>query len=394
MTELSSPQDDDILSRILRAPLQQQPELHIQVTIPNEFQALGKFNIGVTSAAEGTLVRGEFLAGANLMNLVIVPSEFTKKVLLSTVAVKQDQLGRREELKIKVPIEVLFEGADTAVFHKTKDIPETINKELSSIEEDFVFLFVGHWLQGDLGHDRKDVGMLIKTFMETFKNRKKRPALLLKTSGATLSAIDRHEILKKIDHVRSTVKGDLPNVYLLHGDLTRKEMNGLYNHSKVKAHVSLCHSEGFGRPLLEASLSGKPIIAPNWSGQVDFLNSEYAVLLPGEVKPVHPSAVNDWIIKEASWFYVNYSVAAQKLEDVYENYSHYLPKAEKLREENTAKFSLEAMNTKLFAILDKYVPEFEKQVEINLPSLRKPSIPMMELPPAIDLPKLTRVANP
>ena len=38
-------------------------------------------------------------------------------------------------------------------------------------------------------------------------------------------------------------------------------MNKLYNHPKVKAMVSLTKGEGFGRPLLEFSLTGKPIIA-------------------------------------------------------------------------------------------------------------------------------------
>ena len=72
---------------------------------------------------------------------------------------------------------------------------------------------------------------------------------------------------------------------MLHGDLRDEEMNGLYNHPKVKAHVTFTHGEGFGRPLLEASLSEKPVIAPNWSGHVDFLNND-AILLPGSLNDV------------------------------------------------------------------------------------------------------------
>ena len=54
---------------------------------------------------------------------------------------------------------------------------------------------------------------------------------------------------------------NLPNIYLLHGEFTNEEMNSLYNHSKIKAMVSLTKGEGFGRPLLEFTLSQKPIIA-------------------------------------------------------------------------------------------------------------------------------------
>ena len=41
-------------------------------------------------------------------------------------------------------------------------------------------------------------------------------------------------MIKKIDMVKSSVKADvLPNIYLLHGDLTDEEMNQLNNDKKV-----------------------------------------------------------------------------------------------------------------------------------------------------------------
>jgi hypothetical protein len=112
-----------------------------------------------------------------------------------------------------------------------------------------------------LGHDRKDVGMLIKTFCETFKGKSNKPALILKSSGAGYSILDREEILKKINQIRTD--DSLPNVYLLHGSITNEEMNGLYNHPKVKTMVSFTHGEGYGRPLAEFATSEKPIIATN-----------------------------------------------------------------------------------------------------------------------------------
>ena len=114
-----------------------------------------------------------------------------------------------------------------------------------------------------MGEDRKDIGMLLRVFYNLFKDKKDAPALILKTSGASFSVIDRNETMKKIDTIKKTIKAKkLPNVYLIHGDLSDKEMNQLYNHPKVKAHVTFTHGEGFGRPLLEASFSGKPILAP------------------------------------------------------------------------------------------------------------------------------------
>ena len=183
--------------------------------------------------------------------------------------------------------------------------------------------------------------------------------------------MDKHELLKKINAIRSPITGDLPNIYLVHGDVTPTELNRLYNHPKVKAHVSFTHGEGFGRPLLEATLSGKPVIASNWSGHLDFLPEDLTVLLPGSLGNIPPSACNEWLVKEAQWFNVNYSVAAQKLEQVFDDYLKFVPNAEKLRLQNAEKFTQEAANKVFMDILEKHLPVFEKKVQIVLPKFKK-----------------------
>ena len=267
---------------------------------------------------------------------------------------------------------MVFEPADTEIFKKTNEPSADIDAALNAIPEDFNYLFVGHWLQGDVGADRKDVGMLVKVFCQTFKGQPNKPGLILKTSGAGFSMMDRDEILKKINIIRTQVGGnDLPNVYLVHGELTPVEINRLYNHPKVKAHVSFTHGEGWGRPMLEATLSGKPLLASGWSGHLDFLPADVSNLLPGEVKQIHPSAANEWVIKESGWFVVNYSVAAQKLEDMFKHYETYLPNAEKLRKKNAEKFTINNA-TKLFIdTLKKRLPVFEKKVIPTLPKFKK-----------------------
>jgi len=237
------------------------------------------------------------------------------------------------------------------------------------------------------------LGMLIKTFLETFKNQKKQPALIIKTSGASPCILDREDILKKVSEIKNTVSGELPNIYILHGDLRDEEMNGLYNHPKVKAHVSFTHGEGFGRPLLEASLSEKPVIAPNWSGHVDFLNDKDALLLPGSLNDVKPeSLMKGMHVQGAQWFTINYNYASKMLKDVFDNYSKYTVKAKRLAIKNQTKFSLDAMTKKFEEILDKHLPKFEEQpqkVDLKLPKLKKVGS-VSELP-KIQLPKLKKV---
>jgi glycosyltransferase involved in cell wall biosynthesis len=240
-----------------------------------------------------------------------------------------------------------------------------------------------------MGKDRKDTGMLVKVFLETFKNMKKKPALIMKTSGAGFSILDREDILNKVKSIKDSIDGDTPNVYVLHGDFTDDEMNGLYNHPKVKAHVTFTHGEGFGRPLLEASISQKPVIAPNWSGHLDFLNSKLAVLLGGELQQVEKGAVpDDMLVEGSQWYTVNYQQASMAMKELYKNYRKYTLNAKKLGAVNKSKFSLDAMTKELGKILDKYVPEFPKEVKLELPKLKK--VGSTETP-EIKLPKLKKV---
>jgi glycosyltransferase involved in cell wall biosynthesis len=390
------PNDIIIIERLLSKPnMDRQPDVHIHIVVPNEFQSMGKYNIGITAGLETTVCPPEWLEGLNRMDLNIVPAKFVAETISKIVFDKHDQNTKQKigTIQNEKPIEVLFEGTDTNIYKPTKEFSKDLVDTLEEIEEDFCFLFVGHWLQGGLGHDRKDLGMLLKTFLATFKDRPKQPALLLKTSGATPSILDREDIMAKVNQIKDTVKGQLPNIYVLHGDLEDEEMNGLYNHPKVKAHVSFTHGEGFGRPLLEASLSEKPVISSNWGGQLDFLSSSNSVLLPGSLNDVkRESFPKNMHVDGAKWFTVNYNYASKILKDVFDNYSKYTVKGKKLAIVNQTKFSLDAMTKKFEEILDKYLPKFDEQpkpVDLKLPKLKRVST--VSEKPKVELPKLKKV---
>ena len=388
----NDPNDIPIIERLLSEPnLSSQPELHIHIVIPNEFQPIAKYNIGITAGLETTACPPEWIQGMNRMNLNIVPSNFVKDVLGKVqFDIQNDQTGEKQGvLKNEKPIEVLFEGADTNIFKKTNEFTKDFIDEMGKIDEEFCFLYVGHWLQGGIGKDRKDTGMLIKVFCETFQNMKKQPALIMKTSSAGFSIMDRENMLNKINEIKSQIKGKCPNIYLVHGDFTDDEMNGLYNHPKVKAHISFTHGEGFGRPLLEASLSEKPVIASNWSGHLDFLDSKYSVLLDGAFEKVQKGSFPDQFFVDGSeWFTVNYQKASQTLRKIYRSYKKYTANAKRLSLNNSKNFSLDRMTEEFGKILDRHVPEFPKQVELKLPKLKKVS---SEEPKKLKLPKLKKV---
>ena len=277
------------------------------------------------------------------------------------------------ETRISKPIEVLLEGADLDTYKplKTSELKElNLLKDINSIPEDFAFLAVGHWMQGELGEDRKNLGITIKSFYETFKNKKKKPALILKTSTANSSYMDRREVMRRLDLLRNMSTGDLPTIYILHGDFTNQEMNELYNHPKIKAMVSHTRGEGFGRPLLEFSLVNKPIICSGWSGQIDFLNSKFTLLLQGQLTNVHPSAQQkDILLAEAKWFQPNPMEINRSYKDIYDNYKFWLEKAKRQGYFSRKNFSFQDMKDKIEEILKN--AKLPEQVSLNLPKLKK-----------------------
>lgn len=345
--------------------LTQQPDVYVQVTVPNEFKPIGKFNIGITAGIETTVAPKDWVDGCNRMDLIITTSSFSRDVLLSTVYNENEKNTGKlvKQFKIEKPIHVLFEGVDPKVYNTN------YNGIDLDIKQDFAYLFVGHWLKGDLGQDRKDVGMLIRCFAEAFKDETDRPALVLKTSSATFSIKERESFRKRIEELVSHIKNP-PSIYLLFGDLMDNEMNDLYNHPKIKAMVSITKGEGFGRPLLEFSMTGKPIIASNWSGHKDFLPMDKAVMVGGKLTEVHESAVDTFILKGSKWFTANYEEAAGVMKLVYDDYPRFLEKSEELRIENENKFSMNSMRETFKEIIEPFVFA-PKQTKLVLPKLTK-----------------------
>jgi hypothetical protein len=191
--------------------------------------------------------------------------------------------------------------------------------------------------------------------------------------------MDRDRIIKMIQAIKSTVKANkFPNIYLLHGEFTDEEMNSIYNHSKVKAMVNLTKGEGFGRPLLEFSLTNKPIITTNWSGHIDYLKEEFTTLLPGTMTKIHPSAANNMLLAEADWFSVDYGQAGYYMKYMFENYKKYIDGGKRQGYYSRTNFSFEKMKEKLNEVLTAKLPEFPKQVQLQLPKLRKIELPKLK----------------
>ena len=364
-----------LLKYSIPMPLKSKPDIWMQITIPPEYQAVGKYNIGCTAGIESTGCDGGWIDGMNRMDMNFVSSNHSKEIFTNAKFEKKDKNTQQNLgiLELTKPIEVIFEGVDTNVY---KHLPsKDITLDLKQIKESFCFLFVGHWMNGDIGHDRKNVGLMIKYFFDAFKGKKNSPALILKASNGRNSYMSREVILDRILAIKKHYKGViLPNVYLLNGGLSDEEMNQLYNHPKVKAMVSFTKGEGYGRPLAEFGMSKKPIIASGWSGHRDFLSPENTVLLPGNLENVHASAANKWLLKESKWFQVSPKHAIGIFVDVHKKYKTFTERSRKQGHHIKTNFSWENMRDLLTDVLNKNIPDFPKQIELKLPELKLPKL--------------------
>tara|TARA_R110001592_G_scaffold18577_2_gene76940 strand:- start:639 stop:1934 length:1296 start_codon:yes stop_codon:yes gene_type:complete len=365
------------LSKHIIPNLTTKPDYWCQITVPNEFQSVGSFNIGLTAGIETTICDGSWIEGCNRMNLILTSSNHSKNTFLTSTFYKNGD--EKQVVELTTPIEVLMEGLNLDVYKITsKFINKDLYNEVNSIPEDFAYLNVGHWMQGELGEDRKNIGLTIKAFYELFKNRKNSPALILKTCIVNGSIMDKAEVLRRMKIIRDSIQDakTLPKIYLLHGSFSDSEMNELYNHPKVKAMVSLTKGEGFGRPLLEFSSLDKPIIATNWSGHIDFLNGEYTSLIGGELAQVHSTAaVKNMILPESQWFKPKLEDIGYAFNNVWEDYNTWVKRSKKQGKYSRENYSYLEMKNQIENIFNEHLTKLPKKMELNIGDIKMPKKP-------------------
>ncbi len=310
-----------------------QPDVSIQVTIPLEWERMAPINIGVTAGIETTKIAGEWIEKANLMDKIIVPSQFARYAFDETSYDAQNQQTGEivKGYKNETPIEVIPYPRKDWDF---KDSPESIENQIS-FETDFNFLSVAQW------GPRKNLENLVKWFIEENFDREN-VGLVLKTNLAKNCEIDRVHCIERIkvllDH--EDYKEKKCKVYLLHGYMTEEEMALLYRHKDIHAFITTTHGEGYGLPLFEAAQAGLPIIAPAWSGHTDFLtmpvkgkNKFIPLKVDYELRHVQKEVVWDKvIIPDSMWCFPKEGSFKMKMRSMMENHGAMQKKANQLAE--------------------------------------------------------------
>jgi len=169
---------------------------------------------------------------------------------------------------------------------------------------------------------RKNIPNTVKWFVEEFRDEE--VGLVVKTNIAKNCVLDREQLFKDMKRFMSELGEHTCKVYLLHGDMSDKEIHSLYTHDKIGALVALPHGEGFGLPIFEAAYSGLPVVATGWSGQLDFLvdekGKEHFYNVSFDIQPVQENVVWDGVImKDSMWAYPREQSAKEKMRECYKN---------------------------------------------------------------------------
>jgi len=283
--------EDGIYGRAmsLSVPASEKYDVSIQIQLPHEWDnSLAKFNVGITAGVETNKCSAEWVdTHINKMDLVIVPSKFTKKTLENSATVK-----------LTTPIVVLPE----AYFDELLEEPTA--DPLENLSTNKNFLMVGTLTSDDSAADRKNLAASIVWFLRAFEG-KRDVGLVVKTSRGRDTTIDRDLVRKMMQQVKKSSGVDekrCPKIYMLHGSMTREEMRNLYKSKKICAYASATRGEGFGLPLLEAAVSALPIVATAWSAHTEFLEGESFLAAKYDIKPIAQSRIDGRIfVKESCW---------------------------------------------------------------------------------------------
>jgi glycosyltransferase involved in cell wall biosynthesis len=336
---VSDPEVQDILQCMNKmAHTNGQFDVSLQVTVPTEWENHATVNIGVTAGIETDKISPEWLQACNKVDKIIVVSEHSKTSMNVSYPYQNTKTGESGILNLETPVEVIG--------YPVKE-KNTVDIDIK-LDTDFNFLAIAQI------SPRKNVGVLVKQFIEEFHDDEE-IGLVLKFHTGNHSIIDDAMTTKKVKGWCDKYPDRKCQVYLIHGNLSEEEIHSLYKHPGIKSYITTTHGEGYGLPIFEAAYSGLPVVAPAWSGQVDFLYAPVKNEKSGKVKKtplftkikydlkeVEPAAVWKGVINEGTkWCYVEEDSYKKALRNSYEAINSKQKMAQQLKEYLDEEFSEE-----------------------------------------------------
>jgi len=336
-------------------------DLSIQITIPNEWEKIAPINIGVTAGMETNAVAPEWIQRSQLVDRIITISEHSKMTYLKTTYDAQDPKTGEifRNFRCTTPIDIV-----------RYPVKQTHDLDLGlELDYDFNFFINAVWTP------RKNLVNTIKWFVEEFIDQE--VGLVLKTNVMKNCLYDKNLTSNKLGDLLSKYPNRKCKVYLVHGYMKEEEMSSIYSNEKIKAYICMSHGEGFGLPVFEAAYNGIPVIAPEWSGYIDFMRLpvkdkkgkekfksalskvDYSIL-PVQREVVWKGVIND----DMKWCFPDQGSYKMRLREVYKDYGRFKKRAGLLQEHLKETYTAENQYKKVFDSISKVV-DFQLDDEVN-----------------------------
>lgn len=255
-------------------------DVSLQLQLPNEWNtSIAKLNVGLTAGIETDRCNPVWTQACNTMDAIVVPSSHALQSL------NGNGISRPKFIVPECYNEYCVEGWSDV----TIDTSATFN-----------FLIFGQISGSTPTSDRKNTFFALKWLLEEFANDND-VGIVLKTNVGRSTILDRHQTTEMIKSVVQEIrKNDHPKVTIVHGDMSPREVAGLYRNRTIKALVSTTRGEGFCIPMLDAAVSGLPVIATPWSGHMDYMSKGKFIQLYHQLVEVDKSKIDNEIFMEGS----------------------------------------------------------------------------------------------
>ena len=320
-------------------------DMTFQVQLPDEWDhSLGKFNVGVTALVESDRCNPNWAPKLSAMDMIIVPSEFTKSVI-------QNTFGGIFNNKIRV----IPEWFNTCLELKGSELRKG-NDERYKYDTKFNLLTVGTLTSPDNESDRKNLVNTIAWAIEALDG-KEDTGIIVKTCLGKGTIKDREMSRRVIEQIVSKFrKTEFPKVHLVHGNMTKKEVASLFSLNSVKGYITATKGEGYGLPLVEAAAAGIPVIATSWSGHLDFLGDKF-LKVSYRLKEIPDKRVDGRIfLKGVKWADPDKDSFIHNIIDLHENYEIHKENSRVLKKNVKRLFSKDKICKKY----DKFLKECKK----------------------------------
>lgn len=351
-------------------------DLQVHVGIPNEFNKRAPYSVCVTAGIETDRVSATWILKTHQgLDKIVVPSEHAKEGFVGTSYEILNQATNQKTV-------IGCNAAIDVVPYPIKE-HETENLDLA-IDTKFNFLSIA------LVGPRKNLTNMVKWFVEEFKDDD--VGLILKTGMSKGSNIDKLQTRLTIQNILNSKKDRKCKVYLLHGNLSESEIHSLYKREDVHCYINLAHGEGYGLPLFEAAYSGLPVIAPDWSGHLDFLTAPFReggktkqkklfAKVDYELQEIPAGVVwKDILVEGSKWAIPNKASFKKQLRSVYKNHGMYKKWSASLRDSIRENYTFEAVTEKMRkAILEEAGLYEDKSAHFDIKKAKSQALEILDV---------------